>query len=87
MLKRLEENNHNIAQTAAEFNIHRKNIQRWTKQKDVLNHAALNRDINTRTAKRIRQSFSPYPLLDVALVDFIKQKREERLSVTEHDST
>lgn len=82
VLKRVEENNHNIAQTAAEFNIHRKNNQRWTKQTDVLNRAALNRDINTRTAKRIQQGVSPYPLLDVALVDFIKQKREKRLVIT-----
>ena len=83
VLKKLEENNDNIAQTAAEFNIHRKNIQRWIRQKYILNRAALNHDINTRTTKRetkrIRQGVSPYPLLDAALLDFIKQKRRKAI--------
>ena len=82
VLKRLEENHQNISQTAAQFNIHRNNIQRWILQKDILNRAVLNREINTRTRKRIRKGTSPYPLLDTAVVDFIKQKRDERLVVT-----
>ena len=51
-------------------------------QKDILNRAVLNREINTHTRKRIRKGTSPYPLLDTAVVDFIKQKRDERLVVT-----
>ena len=51
-------------------------------QKDILDRAALNRDINIRARKRFRYGTSLYPLLDTALVNFIKQKREERLAVT-----
>ena len=50
-------------------------------QKDILNRAVLNREINTRTRKRIRKGTSPYPLLNTAVVDFIKQKRDERQAI------
>ena len=36
VLIRLEENDNNISKTAKEFNIHRKNLQRWIQQKDVI---------------------------------------------------
>ena len=32
VLVRLEENDNNISKTAKEFNIHRKNLQRWIEQ-------------------------------------------------------
>jgi hypothetical protein len=83
VLKRLEENNDNIAQTAAEFNIHRKKHSEMDQTKNILNRAAINHDINTRTTKRetkrIRQGVSPYPLLDAALLDFIKQTRRKAI--------
>ena len=36
VLDKLEENGNNIAQTARDFNIHRKNVQRWIVQKDLI---------------------------------------------------
>ena len=43
VLIRLEENDNNISKTAKEFNIHRKNLQRWIQQKDVIFKAVKNR--------------------------------------------
>ena len=43
VLIRLEENNNYISKTAKEFNIHRKNLQRWIQQKDVIFKAVKNR--------------------------------------------
>ena len=42
VLIRLEENG-SIFKTAKEFNIHRKNLQRWIQQKDVIFKAVKNR--------------------------------------------
>ena len=42
VLIRLEENDNNMSKTAKEFNIHRKNLQRWTQQKDVIFKAVEN---------------------------------------------
>ena len=36
VLIRLEENGNNISKTAKEFNIQRKNLQRWIQQKGVI---------------------------------------------------
>ena len=36
VLIRLGKNDNNISKTAKEFNIHRKNLQRWIQQKDVI---------------------------------------------------
>ena len=36
VLIRLKENDNNMANTAKEFNIRRKNFQRWIRQKDVI---------------------------------------------------
>ena len=35
VLIRLEENDNNISKTAKEFNIHRKNLQRWINEKTL----------------------------------------------------
>ena len=43
VLDKLEENGNNIAQTARDFNIHRKNVQRWIVQKDLIIKACKNR--------------------------------------------
>ena len=42
VLIRLEENDNNMSKTAKEFNIHRKNLQRWIQQKDVIFKAVEN---------------------------------------------
>ena len=46
VLIRLEENDNNVSKTAKEFNIHRKNLQRWTQQKDVIFKAVTNRMVD-----------------------------------------
>ena len=43
VLDKLEENGNNIAQTARDFNIHRKNVQRWIVQKELIVKACKNR--------------------------------------------
>ena len=43
VLIRLEQNDNNISKTAKEFNIHRKNLQRWIQQKEVIFKAVKNR--------------------------------------------
>ena len=43
VLIRLEENDNNISKTAKEFNFHRKNLQRWIQQKDVIFKAVKNK--------------------------------------------
>ena len=43
VLIRLEENDNNISKTAKEFNIHRKNLQRWIQQKEVIFKTVKNR--------------------------------------------
>ena len=45
VLIRLEENDNNISKTAKEFNIHRKNLQRWIQQKDVIFKAVKNKKV------------------------------------------
>ena len=40
---RLEENDNNISTTVKEFNIQRKNLERWIQQKDVIFKAVKNR--------------------------------------------
>ena len=42
VLIRSEENDNNMSKTAKEFNIHRKNLQRWIQQKDVIFKAVEN---------------------------------------------
>ena len=44
ILIRLEKNGNNtVSKTAKEFDIHRKNLQRWIQQKDVIFKAVKNR--------------------------------------------
>ena len=45
VLTRLEENDKNMAMTAHESNIHRKNLQRWNSQKDVNLKAVQNKRV------------------------------------------
>ena len=49
VLIRLGENENNISKTAKEFNIHRKNLQQWIQQKDVIFKAVKNRMIGQIT--------------------------------------
>ena len=43
VLIRLEENDNNISKTTKEFNIRKKNLQRWIQQKEVIFKAVKNR--------------------------------------------
>ena len=52
VLKKLEEFNGNVSETARFFKINRKNIQRWRNQQDIIKNCNLNRTINTRVRKR-----------------------------------
>ena len=66
-----------------ELNIPRKNLQRWSKQTELLEEAALNHGSSIRTQRRFRENKPKYPLLEEALVDYIiKEEREKRNVVT-----
>ena len=70
-----------IREASRQLGIPRKNLQRWSKQTEAFKSAALTPGINVRS-KRIRQSNGKYPLLESALLDYVKQQRGKRNSVT-----
>ena len=71
-----------IRGASRELNIPRKNLQRWCKQTDLLEEAALNKDLSVRTKRRFKGNTPKFPLLEEALMDFIKEEREKRNVVT-----
>ena len=58
VLIRLEENNNNISKTAKEFNIHRKNVQRWIQQKDVISKAVKDSYLMSKVSLAIKIKIS-----------------------------
>ena len=71
-----------IRETSRQLGIPRKNLQRWSKQTEAFKSAALNPGINVQSKRRIRQSKAKYPLLKSALLDYFKEERGKRNSVT-----
>ena len=71
-----------IREASRLLGIPRKNLQRWSKQTEAFKSAALTPGINVRSHRRIRQSNAKYPLLESALLDYIKEERGKRNSVT-----
>lgn len=71
-----------VREASRQLKIPRKNLQRWSKQTELLENAALTRGSNIRSKRRLTQSRAKYPLLESALIDFIKEERGKRNSVT-----
>ena len=74
VLDKLEENGNNIAQTARDFNIHRKNVQRWIVQKELIIKACKNRmvivllTLHRLTFVYIHWETSVAPVLQISLI-------------------
>ncbi|XP_014786186.1 fumarate hydratase, mitochondrial isoform X1 [Octopus bimaculoides] len=54
VLKMLRENNGNVAKTARECGVHRKNIRRWKSQEALISDTVQNRKMNAGFRRRIR---------------------------------
>ena len=75
-------NEFGIREASRQLGIPRKNLQRWSKQMEAFKLAALNPGINVQSKRRIRQSKAKYPLVESALLDYFKEERGKRNSVT-----
>eukprot|EP00795_Rhopilema_esculentum_P002477 gene2477-18139_t len=71
-----------IREASRLLGIPRRNLQRWSKQTEELKSAALTPGITVRSQRRIRQSNAKCPLIESALLDYIKEERGKRNSVT-----
>ena len=65
-----------------ELNIPRKYLQRWSKQTELLEEAALYHDSSIKTQSRFGKNNPTYPLLEEELMNHIKEEREKRNVVT-----
>ena len=71
-----------IREASRQLSIPRKNLQRWSKQTEAFKSAARTPGINIRSTTRIKQSKAKYPLRQSALLDYVKEERGKRNSVT-----
>ena len=72
-----------VRSASRELKVPRKNIQRWCKQIDLFDDVVSTRgSSNIRVQRRLREHKAKYPLLEEALIDFIKEERAKLHSVT-----
>ncbi|CAG8803450.1 23507_t:CDS:1, partial [Gigaspora rosea] len=68
------------------YNVNRRRVQEWRKQKSELEAVKNNKKLNINKARVLsgRGRKAKYPDLEKDLVDYIKKKRDEKLAVTTH---
>ena len=83
VLQALKENNNNVSRTAKEFNVSRKNIQRWRKAEEEMAVLKKRKDFNTRKQRRLKyKSTGRYPQLERELLNWVRFERKGENSVT-----
>lgn len=74
----LKQNNNNFAKTAREMGISRVNIQRWSKQKELLKALKEKRGFNIRTSRRknkVGLNSGKYKVLESNLLEWVRDQR------------
>ena len=82
ILKVLDENNGNISATAKACSVDRKNVRRWKEQRNSIEKEVVSRSAKSRFKRRIRTFKAKFPLLEDVIVDFVKEVRGKRQTVT-----
>ena len=82
VIEPMNKNNGNVSETAREFNISQKYVTRWKGQKDILEKAKMNRQLNTIARKRFKVGKSKHPLLDESILEMIRKRRAAQKAVT-----
>ena len=82
VLKTLDENNGNISATSTICSVDRKNIRRWKNQRTTIEKVCITRGVKSRSKRRIRLTKTKFPLLEEALVQYVKEERGKRQTVT-----
>ena len=82
VLKTLDENNGNISATSKICSVDRKNIRRWKNQRTTIEKVCITRGVKSRFKRRIRLTKAKFPLLEDALVQYVKEERGKRQTVT-----
>ena len=88
LLDSLKENDENVSKTAKQYGIQRKIVQRWRQQKRRLDKASERRDVSTRKGRRLFRTghlHGRHPELEKLLVEWIKARREEQITVNGPD--
>ena len=82
VLNILNENNVNISATAKACSVYRKNIRRWKDQPASIEKEILGTSVKSRFKRKIRLMKSNYHILEDAIVQFVKEARNKRQTVT-----
>ena len=82
VLNILDENNGNISATAKACSVYRKNIRRWKDQRASIEKEILDStSVKSKFRIQIRPMKAKYPLLEDAIVQFVKETRSKRQTV------
>ena len=68
----------NVSNTANELNVTRSNLQRWRIEKKKIKKQVTSINVSSRKKMRTREGKAKYPLLEKAILSYIKEKREKR---------
>ena len=60
----------------------RKNIRRWRSQRDTIINEINDGSVCSRSKRKIKTGTSKFPLLDEAIVSYIKEERKKRQPVS-----
>ena len=79
--KLLKSNDGNISKTAKILKVTRGNIQRWRSQEENIKQHVKSADVSSRKKRKNRQRKAKYPLLENALLSYIKERRNKNENV------